>query len=146
VSEAVATEPKPVPVGEALDALVALRVMGWTHLRKGPVNNRTTGPVPFGRSLVGRPPRATVGEAYVPPYSTDRAAALDVFFEMVTRTGHGELICDMEDYGREPGDIVLVSFGFDDPGTDVWCGSGELPEAICRLALTIVETVEGERA
>jgi hypothetical protein len=137
------SEPQAIPVGEALDALVALRVMGWTDIRQGPTNNRVTGPVKVGRSTIGRPPGATAGEAYVPPYSTDRAAALDVFFEMVMRTGHGELICDMEDYGREPGDIVMVVFGFegmDDPGKDVWYGSGELPEAICRLALRVLET------
>ncbi len=113
--------------GPPLDALVAQQVMGWTLVRIVP-----TGP-DRGR-LVGRPPGATVGEQLVPTYSADRAAALDVYFEMVTRLGHAEIHCDMEEYGREPGDIVTVILGLD----ETWWYSGLLPEAICRAALEAV--------
>lgn len=42
-----------------------------------------------------------------------RAAAIEAFFHAVMDHGHAEISCDMEDYGREPGDIVTVTVGLD---------------------------------
>lgn len=37
-----------------------------------------------------------------------RAAAFAAFLELVTEYGSAKIDCDMESYGREPGDIVTI--------------------------------------
>ena len=76
-----------------------------------------------------------------PPYSTDRILAMDVFFKVVEMTGHAEIVCDMESYGSEPGDIVTVLAGLD----MVWGYCGDLAEAVCRVALA-AEIEEGRES
>lgn len=42
-----------------------------------------------------------------------RAEAMRAFFNAVWEHGRAQIFCDMEDYGREPGDIVTVVVGLD---------------------------------
>lgn len=66
-----------------------------------------------------------------PPFSTDVAAAMQVFEAMVEMTGSGSIHADMEN-ARGEGLIVAVLFGWED---DAVGANGPLPEAICLAAL-----------
>jgi hypothetical protein len=69
----------------------------------------------------------------LPHYSTDRGDAMAVFFECLMKFGQALISGDMEDYGREPGDIVTISFGFDDEYTRT--RTGPLAQTMCELAI-----------
>lgn len=57
-----------------------------------------------------------------------------IFLFGITRFGHVTITGDMEDYGREPGDIVWVNIG-DDSGV-----LGEFPEAVARATLNALQS------
>lgn len=131
-------EPSVWPnAGLELDILIQTRVFGTKtiYCRNGEVWNGVPLEHPSDRAfyIPSDKPWSThsIDAIPVPHYSTRREAAMDVFFQMVMWHGHAEISCDMEDYGREPGDIVTVAVGLD----DVWYHSGELAESICKAAL-----------
>lgn len=69
-----------------------------------------------------------------------RNAALDAFFEAVTQTGGARILCDMEDYGRELGDIVTVDVGL----TPNAFATGEFSAELVRLAMAEYDAAAAE--
>lgn len=63
------------------------------------------------------------------PTDTATVYAWKVFLSCVERFGSVTISCDMEDYGREPGDIVCVRIN------DLYLGFGSFPEAMIDVAL-----------
>lgn len=108
--------------GRALDKLVADRVMGWKVFE-----SEMDG---------GRPPHSSVSLVLksFPHYSTDIAAAWEVFEQGLFRSGQASVFADMEDYGRGailgdgPERVVEVVIGG-------WTVTAPICEAICLAAL-----------
>ncbi len=69
----------------------------------------------------------------LPAFSSNRGAAMEVFFKCLERFGVASIDADMESYGREPGDIVSISFGFEDG--HIWSDTGDLAPTMCSLAV-----------
>jgi hypothetical protein len=111
------------PVGPDLDTLVAERAMGWRRRQPGE------------RSQFSWPWFDPDGEEAirVPRFSTDIDAAWRVFKWLIETEGIASIHGDMEDYGREKGDIVTVRAGINRERS--WTGPAS--EAICRLALWV---------
>lgn len=133
------TEPTEMPVGAAFDAEIDRIIFDkvWVKHPYCVINGqREDIPtwLPEGDSPDDPPGGWTWGET-PPPYSTSRHHALTIFFAAVEMFGHAQIDCDMEDYGREPGDLVTVWVGLD--AMDGY--TGNLPEAICRAALAACE-------
>lgn len=115
--------------GRDMDVLVARRVMGWTDIE------------PIGPMYVGRPPGMKpvhpVDARFVPCYSTDDAAALEIIPAMAKR-GY-----DCGAYYEADARRWTVYF------LPPRCGSakaqsGSLAEAICKAALlALLEEGEG---
>lgn len=106
-----------MPAGRVLDAVVAERVLNWTHIKHNELLNEYS---------VGKDP--DVGWRVIPNFSTDIAAAWEVVEKMPF--GYELRLCDYK------GSIVRWQAEFHEPGAKtlmVWADTA--PLAICRAAL-----------
>ena len=118
-----------------LDALVATKVLGWTGVSSCAALGKWGGCPPGDPEV-----------HLLPPFSTQIAAAWEVFIAGLAKTGLAAIEADMEDYGR--GTFIAEAAAEPQKGQasgDVWVTIGTkryfgpVCEAICHAALAAVD-------
>lgn len=138
------------PAGREMDRIIATRLFG-VHVEHRELNGAEWYVLAYadGRRVLGseRPNADRVWE-HVPNYSTTFTTAWRVWRECIVRFGAVTIAADMEDYGREPGDICWVSIPLgiwapDDEVEDIGViVLGDFPYAICKAALLALDWME----